>query len=46
MEKSDKFIKKEEVDEKNIAIVGQSRLGKTALVTGMLDERFTFSLSK
>ena len=33
------------VDEKNIAIVGQSRLGKTALVTGMLDERFTFSLS-
>ena len=33
------------VDEKNIAVVGQSRLGKTALVTGMLDERFTFSLS-
>lgn len=33
------------VDEKNIAIVGQSRLGKTALVTGMLDERFSFSLS-
>ena len=33
------------VDEKNIAIVGQSRLGKTALVTGMLDERFTFTLS-
>ncbi len=33
------------VDEKNIAIVGQSRLGKTALVTGMLDERFTFVLS-
>ena len=33
------------VDEKNIAIVGQSRLGKTALVTGMLDERFTCSLS-
>ena len=33
------------VDEKNTAIVGQSRLGKTALVTGMLDERFAFSLS-
>ncbi len=33
------------VDEKNVAIVGQSRLGKTALVTGMLDERFTFTLS-
>ncbi len=33
------------VDEKNVAIVGQSRLGKTSLVTGMLDERFTFILS-
>lgn len=33
------------VDEKNIAIVGQSRLGKTALVTGMLDERFTHVFS-
>lgn len=33
------------VDEKNVAIVGQSRLGKTSLVTAMLDERFTFSLS-
>ena len=33
------------VDEKNIAIVGQSRLGKTSLVTAMLDERFTFALS-
>jgi len=33
------------VDEKNVAIVGQSRLGKTSLVTGMLDERFTFTLS-
>lgn len=33
------------VDEKNVAIVGQSRLGKTALVIGMLDERFTFTLS-
>ena len=33
------------VDEKNVAIVGQSRLGKTSLVTAMLDERFTFALS-
>ena len=33
------------VDDKNVAIVGQSRLGKTSLVTAMLDERFTFALS-
>ena len=33
------------VDEKNVAIVGQSRLGKTSLVTAMLDERFAFALS-
>ena len=33
------------VDEKNVAIVGQSRLGKSSLVTAMLDERFTFALS-
>ncbi|MBQ8740331.1 MAG: hypothetical protein IJY79_02135 [Clostridia bacterium] len=32
-------------DEKNIAILGHSRLGKTALVTGMLDERFTHVFS-
>ena len=31
-------------DSKNVAIVGQSRLGKTALYTGMMDERFTFVL--
>ncbi len=33
------------VDEKNVAIVGQSRLGKTSLFTGMMDERFAFTLS-
>ena len=33
------------VDEKNVAVVGQSRLGKTALFTGMMDERFSFTLS-
>ncbi|MBR3968895.1 MAG: hypothetical protein IKJ93_04825 [Clostridia bacterium] len=32
-------------DNKNIAILGHSRLGKTALVTGMLDERFTHVFS-
>ena len=41
----DYLLTLDSVDEKNIAIVGQSRLGKTALVTGMLDERFAFSLS-
>ena len=35
----------EGTDPKNIAIVGQSRLGKTALYTGMMDERFSFVLS-
>ena len=32
-------------DSKNIAILGHSRLGKTALYTGMMDERFSFVLS-
>ena len=32
-------------DEKNVAILGHSRLGKTTLFTGMMDERFTFVLS-
>ena len=34
-----------ETDPKNVAIVGHSRLGKTALYTGMLDERFRFVYS-
>ena len=34
-----------EVDPKNVAIVGHSRLGKTTLYTGMLDERFRFVYS-
>ena len=41
----DYILTLDSVDEKNVAIVGQSRLGKTALVTGMLDERFAFTLS-
>ena len=35
----------EGTDEKNIAIVGHSRLGKTALYTAMLDERIKFACS-
>ena len=32
-------------DPENIAILGHSRLGKTALVTGMMDERFKYAFS-
>lgn len=35
----------EEIDKNNIAIVGLSRLGKTALLTGAFDERFRFVIS-
>lgn len=33
------------IDNNNVAIVGQSRLGKTALLTGAFDERFKFTIS-
>lgn len=35
----------ENTDAKNIAIIGHSRLGKTALFTGMMDERFSHVFS-
>lgn len=35
----------EEIDKDNIAIVGHSRLGKTALLTGAYDERFKTVIS-
>lgn len=34
-----------EIDKQNIAIVGHSRLGKTALLTGAFDERFKYTIS-
>ncbi len=34
-----------EIDKENVAIVGFSRLGKTALLTGAFDERFKFVIS-
>ncbi len=34
-----------EIDKENIGIIGHSRLGKTALLTAMLDERIKFAFS-
>ena len=36
----DYLLTRDEVDKSNVAIIGHSRLGKTALLTSALDERF------
>jgi len=36
---------RDDIDHKNIAVMGHSRLGKTALVAAAYDERFAFSFS-
>ncbi|MBQ8287668.1 MAG: hypothetical protein IJX76_02720 [Clostridia bacterium] len=41
----DYLLTREEVDTDNVAICGHSRLGKTALYAGAMDERFRFTLA-
>ena len=42
MRVADYLFTRADIDEKNLAIVGHSRLGKTALIAGAFDERFAF----
>lgn len=39
----DFLLTREDIDHRNIAVMGHSRLGKTALVTAAYDERFAFA---
>lgn len=39
----DYLLTRDNIDHKNIAVMGHSRLGKAALVTAAYDERFTFA---
>ena len=41
----DYLMTRPEIDHKNIAVIGHSRLGKTSLVTGAFDERFAFVIA-
>ena len=41
----DHMAQREEIDQENVAVVGHSRLGKTALLAGAWDERFAFVIA-
>ena len=41
----DYLITRDETDPRNVAVIGHSRLGKAALLSGACDERFRFTIS-